>query len=91
MAVVQIKKKTVFDRTFLNRYDRLHNDYLWILTNTDKLRATYPNKYVAVENRTVKFSSGSIGEIMAEIKASNQQVDDFAIEFIGKRPVDFLL
>ena len=92
MSLVEIKKQVdpSLDREFLNKYRRLREDLLWILASKEQLRSTYANKYVAVENKTVKFTDTTIEGILFEIHAAGRQVEDFAIEYIGKQPANFL-
>lgn len=93
MALIEIKKKTdsTFDKKLLERHDRLREDYLWIFANTKKLRIKYANKYIAAENKLVKYTNDTIEGIIEEILRSERKVEDFAIEYIGEHPVNFLL
>ncbi len=93
MSLVEIEKRppVTLDEALLKRFYRLREDFLWILTTKKKLRKKYPNKYVAVRNRTVRFANDTIEELLAEIKTHREQVDDFAIEYIGEHPVNLLL
>jgi hypothetical protein len=92
MTLVEIKKKidSVLDKNLQMKYRRLQQDYLWILVNEEKLRKGYPNKYIAVQNQTVGFVDDSIEGIVLKITQSGRQVEDYAIEYIGQHPVNFL-
>jgi len=89
---VEIKKQTnsPFDKELLKSYRRLREDYLWIFSNASKLRTTYPDNYIAVENKSVKFSSESMKLLLTKIKESGEQVEDFIIEYMSTRRVNFL-
>ena len=92
MTLVEIKKKTdsILDKNFQMKYRRLQEDFLWILTNKEKLRSEYSNKYIAVENKEVKCTDDTIDGIIAKIKRSKRQVEDFAIEYIEECPANLL-
>ena len=55
MTLVEIKKKTdpTLDKNLLKKYHRLQEDFLWILTNQEKLRIRYAKKYIAVEDKEI--------------------------------------
>jgi len=92
MTLVEIRKKTdtVLDKELQMKYRRLQEDFLWILANKEKLRDEYANKYIAVENKEVKYSDDTINGIITKIKQSKRKVEDFAIEYIGECPVNLL-
>jgi hypothetical protein len=92
MTVVEVRKWSASSRNkeLLNRYSRLREDFLWILTNEKKLRDKYANKFIAVEQESVKFSDTTIQGLMLKIKNSGQRMEDFAVEYIGESPVNFL-
>jgi hypothetical protein len=92
MAVIEIKKhknRTV-DKTLLNTYYRMSDDYAWILANMEKLRKSFPDEYIAVQSKTVRFANESIQGIIRNITDSGEQVENYAIEYIGKQRVNFL-
>jgi hypothetical protein len=93
MTLVEIAKKadSTLDEHFLKRYSRLREDFVWILANKEKLRTIYTNKYIAVENKTVRFTGDTIEELMSNIRIQNEQIDDFVIEYIGRLPANLLL
>jgi len=92
MTLVEIRKHTdhTFDRQLLQKYSRVRDDYFWILRNKETLRQKYANKYIAVQNKTVEFVADTIPQITWKIKQSGKQVEDYAIEYIGEHPVNFL-
>ena len=92
MSLVEIKKQIdpSLGKKLLNKHRRLRENLLWILANKEQLRSTYANKYVAVENKSVKFSDATIEGILFEIQAAGRQAEDFAIEYIGKQPHNYL-
>jgi hypothetical protein len=92
MSVVIIRKRvdSILNKELLNRYRRLRQDLLWILASKEKLRLVYANRYIAVENKTVKFTDTTMEGILFEIHAAGRQVEDFTIEYIGEQPVNFL-
>jgi hypothetical protein len=92
MTLVEVRKGVdrTFDKQLLQKYSRVREDYLWILRNKETLRQKYANKYIAVQNKTVEFVGDTIPKITAKIKQSGKQVEDYAIEYIGEHPVNFL-
>lgn len=92
MVLVEIKRKTdiTLNKELLVSYRRVQEDFMWILTNKEKLRTKYVNKYIAVENKEVKYTNGTIDGLIAKIKSSGKQVEDFAVEYIGESPVNLL-
>jgi len=93
MTLVTVDKKPEYglDKEFVERFCRLQTDFRWILSNKQKLMQAYANKYIAVENQTVRFTGDTIEEILSKIEQKNKQVDDFVIEFIGKQQANLLL
>jgi len=92
MALVEIKKKTdsTFNKELMEKYHRLREDFLWIIANKDKLRTKYAKKYIAVENKKVKYASTTIESIISKILRANRNVEDFAIEYIEEHPTNLL-
>jgi ABC-type sugar transport system ATPase subunit len=92
MAVIQIKKAsdTTFDKELLKSYRRIREDYLWIFANEAILRTHYANEYIAVENKTVRFKDHTIEGLISKIESSHRRAEDFAIEYVGEHPVNFL-
>lgn len=92
MTLVQIDKRADFtlDEAMKKRFCRLQNDYNWVIAHKKQLRTEYPNKYIAVENEVVRFTGNTIEELISEIVSHKEQIDNFAIEYIGEYPVNFL-
>jgi hypothetical protein len=92
MALIEIRRQRgrTVDKNLLKTFQRLKADYLWVLKNEEKLRKSYGNKYVAVENQTVRFVDDSIEGLTSKIIDSNGHVEDYAIQYIGKSPVNLL-
>ncbi len=92
MAVIQIDKKADFniDSALLKRFHRLQNDYNWIISHKQQLRNEYPNKYVAVENKTVRYVGDSMENLIATITKNHEQIDNFAIEYISEHQTSLL-
>lgn len=78
-------------KKLLGKYHKNVETYLWIFANEEELRKKYPDKYIAVEDKTVKFTGETIEEVILKIKSSDKQVDDFVIEFIRTHPINLLL
>ena len=93
MTLVTVDKKSEygFNKELADRFCRMQNDFRWILANKEKLRQVYANKYIAVENQTVRFTGDTIEEILSKIEDKNEQIDDFLIEFIGKQQANLIL
>jgi len=69
---------------------KLRENYQWIFLNEEKLRKKFPNKYIAVTNKSVRFVSGSIEEMKKEIIAANKEIFNYAIQYITEKPINFL-
>jgi hypothetical protein len=93
MTLVQINKKadSMLSEAELKRFCRLQADYIWILTHKKQLRKDYADKYIAVEDQSVRFIGEDINDLLQNIIKNKKQVDDFAIDYIGKHPANLLL
>lgn len=92
MTLVQVDRKAdfIFDEASVKRFCRIQNDHNWIISHKKQLRQEHPNKYIAVENETVRFTGNTIEDLLSEIKTHEEQIEDFAIDFIDERPINFL-
>ena len=92
VTLVQIDKKTEFslNHALAEKFSRLQKDYNWILDHKDELSVDYPEKYIAVQNYEVRFSADTVEALMQEISARNEQVENFAVEFMSRFPRSFL-
>ena len=75
----------------LAKLDQLQGEYLWISDNEKKLRSTHLNKYIAVKDQKVVFDSNDFNSLLAKIRDSNNEVDDFAIKRVTKHAPCLLL
>jgi hypothetical protein len=93
MTLVQINKKAAlaFDEVAMKQFCRLQVDQMWIISHKEQLRKTYTDEYIAVQNQSVCFVAKDIENLISNILKNNKQVDDFAIDFIGKYPANLLL
>lgn len=92
ITLVQVDKKTHFCLTDVQtkRFTRLQNDYNWILSHIKQLRSEFPNKYIAVQNETVRFSADTVDKLIDSIRESQEQVQNFAVEYMSERPTSYL-
>jgi hypothetical protein len=92
MALIQIDKKADFSLNDIQmkRFYRLQKDYKWILNHKKQLRREYPNKYVAVENEAVRYIGDTMEALMSEIAVNNEQIDNFAIEYLSEHSTNLL-
>jgi hypothetical protein len=93
MALVQINRRadTTFDKKEIERFCRLQTDHMWIITHKTQLRKEYPNKFVAVENQTVRFVAKDMNKLITSISKNHKPIDDYAIDFISQHPTNLLL
>lgn len=93
MTVVEVKKNdnSAVDKELVNQHNRLSSDFRWIFDNTEKLRAKYPDKYIAVKDQQVVFAYRDAKRLLGKIALSGLSADDFAIEYVHKKPTCFLL
>lgn len=92
MTFVQIDRNSEFalNDVVAKKFSRVQRDYRWILINRSNLIHQYPNKYIAVENQTVRFVADTVEALKVEINGHSEQVEDFAIEYLSSRPRSFL-
>ena len=92
MTLVQIDKKAHFalDNAVVKRFNRLQQDYNWVFSHKKELTKQFPDMYIAVENETVRFACATVNELMSKIAQNNEQVDNFAIEYLDQHPRSFL-
>jgi hypothetical protein len=92
VTLVQIDKNSEFalNEVTAKKFQRLQNDYSWLQKNRSMLVEKYPNKYIAVENESIRFIADSVESLIADIIRTNEQVEDFAIQFLSTRPRNYL-
>lgn len=92
VTFVQIDRNSEFalNDVVAKKFSRVQRDYRWILINRSNLIHQYPNKYIAVENQTVRFVADTVEALKVEINGHSEQVEDFAIEYLSSRPRSFL-
>jgi hypothetical protein len=93
LTVVEVKKNanSSADKALLDKHNRLSSDFRWIFANSEKLRSKYPNKYIAVKDERVVFAYADAKRLLDKIALSGLSADDFAIEYVRKKPSCFLL
>lgn len=92
MTLVQVGKKSDFCLTDIQtkRFSRLQSDYQWIYSHKKQLRSQFPEKYIAVQNATVRYTADTIEQLMTTINTNGEQVVNFAIEYLSQHPTNFL-
>lgn len=93
MALEEFQKTrdTLLDRQLQKTDNRIRKNYLWIFAHIDELRKDFPDKYIAVDDEQVRFSADKIDALITEITSANRNVEDYVIEFVGKKPLNLLL
>jgi hypothetical protein len=93
LTVVEVKKNdnSAADKDLFEKHNRLSADFRWIFNNTENLRAKYPDKYIAVKDQQVVFAYRDAKRLLAKLAMSGLSADDYAIEFVRKKPSCFLL
>jgi hypothetical protein len=93
LTVVEVKKNdnSAADRELFAKHDRLSSDFRWIFANMEMLRSKYPDKYIAVKDGRVVFAYADAKRLLDKIALSGSSADDFAIEYVRKKPSCFLL
>jgi predicted aspartyl protease len=93
LTVVEVKKNdnSVAGKALFDRHNRLSSDFRWIFDNTEMLRSKYPDKYVAVKDQQVVFAYRDAKRLFAKLAMSGLSADDYAVEFVRKKPSCFLL
>lgn len=65
---------------------------LWAMSNMDKLRAKYANKYVALDNEDVLAFGDSPEEVFGELRRKKiKDISTIAIEFVPEDLMVWLL
>jgi len=65
--------------SILARIRRLEEDYKWIFSNIEQLREQYNDKFIAVKDKEIVFSSEDIETLRNLVKDSESAMEDFAI------------
>lgn len=93
MTLVEVKKSNNSneEKELVAKHNSLSSEYRWIFANTEKLRKEHPNKYIAVKNEQVVFAYDDAKRLLEKIAQTGSNPDDFAIEYIHKKPTSFLL
>jgi hypothetical protein len=90
-VLLKRKADSVVNSNLLSKLNRLQEDYWWISITYDKIIEHYQNEFIAVKDKQVVFRGNTIQALAAQILSSNNNMDDFAIEFIKKQPTCLLL
>ncbi len=81
-AIVDVRQKM----------ERSDKNKLWAMSNMDRLRSKYANKYVALDNRKVLASGDSPDEVFRELRRKRiKDISTVAIEFVPEGPLVWLL
>ena len=93
MTLVEIRKSKnpELEKELVAKHNKLRLDYLWIFANSEMLRNKYPNKYVAVRDGEVVFVNNDAKRLLEKIAMTDEDINDFAIEYVRKKPTCFLL
>ena len=75
----------------LEKLNKLQQEYNWISENSEKLKRTLLNKYVAVKDEKVVFYSDNFEALLKVLIASNEDVDSFALKRVTKDAACLLL
>lgn len=78
-------------KRLLEKNRKISEDFAWIFSNIENLRKEFPDKYIAVEDKTVKFSAETIEALMSKIKEANRITDDFSIKYVKAEEATLLL
>lgn len=66
-------------------------DMNWIVSNYNKLRTEYPDKWIAVKNKKVVDSDTDLEPLLQRLREKNGTAVGFATEFIGAKPRNLLI
>jgi hypothetical protein len=89
---MQIPQLEVFqDDALLLRLKHYSTDVDWIEEHRDKLRARYPDLFVAVKKQRVIFTAPTMDEIVKLIDEAGASAEDCAVEYISLHETDLLL
>jgi hypothetical protein len=93
MAVLEFQrtKDSTVNAQLLKQDNRVRENYLWIFANIEELRRDYPEKYVAVENKSVKYSADTMESLISNITSNHRKVEDFVVDFVTNKPISLLL
>ncbi len=74
------------------KMERSAKNKLWAISNMDRLRPKYSNKYVALDNRKVLAFGESPDEVFRELRKKKiKDISTVAVEFVPEKPLVWLL
>ena len=94
MAILEFRRKRLepsIEKKLLKKAKEMDADKHWIFENKENLIRTYPNQYIAVKNKKVEFNGKAMTDIIIKIKTSDKKVEDFVVEYVGKKATSFFL
>jgi hypothetical protein len=59
---------------------------MWIKDNYPEFIQKYPEKYIAVLNKTVEYNSTDLRELINIIQKDGKNINDYAVAFITVKP-----
>lgn len=69
----------------------LEKNTVWVAQHLEELRKTYPDQFVAVQDRKVIDTATSRKALLEKLDKRSDIKDSVAIEFIGSKPLKFLV
>lgn len=74
------------------KMERSAKNKLWAMSNMNKLRSNYANKYVALDNGSVLAFGDSPDEVFKDLRKKKiKDISTIAIEFVPEDPIVWLL
>jgi ABC-type enterochelin transport system ATPase subunit len=74
------------------KMERSAKNKLWAMSNMNKLRSNYANKYVALDNGSVLAFGDSPDEVFKDLRKKKiKDISTMAIEFVPEDPIVWLL
>ena len=74
----------------IDRSRRLTEDLEWLIENEERLRKEYPDKFVAIQKKSVKFSADNMEDLLSAITSSGKNASDFITHYLTKAKRTFL-
>jgi hypothetical protein len=93
MALLEFQrtKDATVNAQLLKQDNKVRENYLWIFANIEELRRNYPEKYIAVEDKSVKYFADTMDSLISNITSNHRKVEDFVVDFVSTKPINLLL
>lgn len=79
------------EKEMLRKLSKVQQEYAWLTDNSESLKRTHLNKYVAVKDKKVAYYSDDFEALLKVLLASKADPDSFAVKKVTKDAACLLL